>query len=118
LKFVKNIVPMRIPEIAIGGRKKLVPSDVILFEAEINYTRLHLSNGQYVMVATTLKKLEKSFSPFRFIYRTHKGFMVNLNFVQSLESNEVTLKNNRKVLVSRRRRELLLKNMGEMNFKV
>jgi DNA-binding LytR/AlgR family response regulator len=111
-------MPMKTPEIAIGGRKKVMPSEVILFEAEINYTRLYLSNGQYLMVATTLKKLEKSFSPFKYIYRTHKGFMVNLNFVQSLKSNEVTLKNNRKVLVSRRRKELFLKNMSEMNFKV
>ena len=108
---------MKTIEIAIGGRRKVLPNEVILFEAEINYTRLHLLNGQFLVVATTLKKLEKSFSSFSFIYRTHKGFMVNLNYVQSLESNVVTLKDNRKILVSRRRKDMFLKNLGELNFK-
>jgi DNA-binding LytR/AlgR family response regulator len=111
-------MPMKTQEIAIGGRKRVTPNEVVLFEAEINYTRLHLCDGNYIMVATTLKKLEKSFSPFRYIYRTHKGFMVNLNFVQSLESNVVTLLDNRKILLSRRRKELFLKNLGDLNFKI
>jgi two-component system LytT family response regulator len=106
---------MKTLKIHIGGRKEVLPNEVILFEADVNYTKLYLRNGQNILVATTLKKLEQRFSSFDFIFRIHKGFMINLNDIKRINFDTVLLKNKREILVSRRRKETLLKNVVNLD---
>ncbi len=58
------------------------------------------------MVATTLKTIEERFLGCNFV-RIHRSFLVNRDFVKSVICNEVRLKNNRKVILPRRKREEL-----------
>ena len=51
---------MKTTEIAIGGRKKVLPNDVVLLVANQNYTTLYFENGDKILVATTLKKTGKT----------------------------------------------------------
>jgi DNA-binding LytR/AlgR family response regulator len=68
-------------EIHIGGKLRVIPHEIMMLQAEINYTILYFIDGKKSIVATTLKKLESRFEPFNF-FRPHKSFMVNLNCVK------------------------------------
>jgi DNA-binding LytR/AlgR family response regulator len=99
---------MKTIEISIGGRKKVLPSEVILLVADINYTKLFCENGEKIIVATTLGKLEKRFSESNFFFRPHKSFLINLNFVESFEDeNSIKMLNQQSVIISRRKKNLL-----------
>lgn len=90
--------------ILIGGFRSVKPNEIVLMEADINYTVVHFRDGEKFIVATPLKILQSRFEPFNF-YRTHKSFMVNLACVTSyLEPHkQVQLTDNKKVMVSRRK---------------
>ena len=92
--------------IAIGGRIKILPETVILLEADINYTKLYLANGKQIVVATTLKQLEKRFLVLQNFFRPHKSQIVNLNFITTydLANSEITMQNHHTVFISRRRK--------------
>lgn len=94
--------------ISIGGRQEVKPEEVLMLQAEINYTLVYFVNGRKTIVATPLKKLEERFTPFEF-YRTHKSYMVNLKCVAFLHeaTNTVQMTDNHKVIVSRRKRTRL-----------
>jgi DNA-binding LytR/AlgR family response regulator len=90
--------------IAIGARQEAQPNEILLFEADINYTKVHFANGRKLMVATTLKQMEGRFKCNNFL-RIHKGFLVNMNYADHIceYENKLFLKNNQEVIVSRRR---------------
>jgi DNA-binding LytR/AlgR family response regulator len=93
-----------IQNIHIGGRQEVNPEDVALLQADINYTVLYFRDGNKRIVATTLKTLESRFKPFNF-YRTHKSFLVNIDYVKCYlkPHNQVQMSDDKKILVSRRK---------------
>lgn len=101
-------------KIHIGGRRKVIPKNVVLFEGDVNYSHVHFKNGAKITVATTLKSLEERFVPFNF-YRSHKKYLVNIKEVASYTTFQVSLSNNKTVLVSRRKEEELLKKLEISN---
>jgi DNA-binding LytR/AlgR family response regulator len=102
---------MKTQEIAVGRRKKIIPSDVILLVADVNYTTIFLEDGSKMVVSTTMRRFEEWFADYSFFFRPHKSFMVNLRFVESFEENSILMKNQFLVAVSRRKRELLKENL-------
>lgn len=89
-------------QISIGGRQKVCPDEVIMLQADINYSIVYLSDGKKLIVATTLKKLEERFRPFAFI-RMNKTYMVNAQFVVEYQENALKLTNSQVICFSRRR---------------
>jgi DNA-binding LytR/AlgR family response regulator len=102
---------MKTQEIAIGGRKKVIPTDIMFLVADVNYTTVFLENGNKMFVATPMARFEEWFSDFKFFFRPHKSFMVNLRYVESFEASTILMKNQFSVAVSRRKRELLKANL-------
>ncbi|WP_435355527.1 LytR/AlgR family response regulator transcription factor [Emticicia sp. SJ17W-69] len=98
--------------IPIGGFRWVKPNEIMLLQADINYTVIHFKDGEKFIVATPLKSLQARFEPFNF-YRTHKSFMVNLEFVEHfLEPHkQLQMTNNKKVMVSRRKVNGLKKSL-------
>lgn len=94
--------------ILIGARHRINPNDVILLTADINYTQIYCVNGCKLTVATTLKTLEQRFSDCTEFFRTHKSYLINLNFIKSsdLISNKgfIQMKNDYRVTISRRKK--------------
>ncbi len=90
--------------IHIGGRQEVNPQEVVMLQAEINYTVLFFVNGTKTIVATPLKTLESRFMPYDF-YRTHKSYLVNIACIKCYlkPHNQVQMSNDRKILVSRRK---------------
>ncbi len=99
--------------IPIGGRTTVNPQEIILLQADINYTILYFANGQKTIVATPLKTLERRFVPYDF-YRTHKSYLINLKCVKlfSEATNIVQMTDNHRVIVSRRKRTMLKIHLG------
>lgn len=99
----------------IGGSAKniLSPSDIVLLKAEGNYTKVFLSNGTFLIFGINLGKLEHRLSGHHF-FRTHKSFMVNLNYIhttQNLRSKILVMNNKMVVSISRRKKKHLLKSI-------
>ncbi len=93
--------------IHIGGRQEVCPEEIILLVADINYTQVYFNDGSKVIVATTLGKLEKRFRVNPLFFRTHKSFLINLNFIanhENLAENFIRMSNETKVIVSRRKK--------------
>ncbi|WP_435355225.1 LytR/AlgR family response regulator transcription factor [Emticicia sp. SJ17W-69] len=92
--------------IKISHNKNVRPSEVVFLRADVNYTELHFENGNKIVLAKTLKKLQESFSQQGF-FRISKTFIINLKFLSNAMGNHtiVKMKNNVELNVSRRRRE-------------
>jgi DNA-binding LytR/AlgR family response regulator len=97
-------------EIQIGGYTKVNPQEVLMLQADVNYTTVYFIDGNKSIVATTLKKLESRFKPFNF-FRPHKSFMVNLDCVKCFfqATNLLQMVDNQIVTVSRRKMRSLKK---------
>ena len=82
-------------------------SELVLLEAEINYTHLHLRCGKKITVAKTLKTFEDILSNYHF-YRIHRTFLINGSHLKSYNSElgEVMMTNDYKAPTSRRRKNL------------
>jgi DNA-binding LytR/AlgR family response regulator len=89
-------------KIHIGGRRSVCPHEVLMIQADLNYSIVHFLDGSTVMVATTLKKLEDRFKHTDFI-RMNKTYMINRRYVISEEHNSMTMCNDLTVKFSRRK---------------
>jgi DNA-binding LytR/AlgR family response regulator len=81
-------------------------SEIILLQAEVNYTHFFLKNGQKLTFAKTLKRFEQELDSKQFI-RIHRTYLINKNHLKTYDSflGEVVLTNNHRVSPSRRRKE-------------
>ncbi len=97
---------MKTNSIHIGGRQHVCPDEIMLLEASANYTLLYLQNGKKLIVATTLKQLEKRFVVCQNFVRPHKSHMVNLDYLfdYNENSNKIIMQNDKVILISRRRK--------------
>ena len=98
--------------IALGGFRSVKPDEILLLQADVNYTVVHFKNGEKFIVATPLKSLQSRLEPFNF-YRTHKSFLVNLNCVKHFSEPHKLLQmtDNKRIIVSRRKVNGLKKSL-------
>lgn len=89
----------------------VAPEQILMLVADINYTTIHLFNGEHFIIATTLKKVQKSLDSYGNFVRTNKKFVVNWNYVRSHCSKELTLQNNQVIPFSRRQGKLFMNKM-------
>lgn len=86
-------------------------NDIIYFEADENYTNVHIVTGKILMVSRSIGDLEKTISPNTF-FRIHRSYIVNINFVKAFNRNDgyfVTMENGAKLDVAARRKDDLIK---------
>jgi two-component system, LytTR family, response regulator len=94
-----------------GVRTVIVPcEDVLFMEATGDYVTINTARKKYLH-SETLTALEKSLDPAVFV-RTHRSFIVNINFIKELNSHyngdyTVVLQNGSSLKLSRNYRELL-----------
>ena len=102
----------------IGSRKKIDPKQIIMLQADINYTNVYLIDGSSILVSYTLKKLAMRFVEFEHFIRPNKSILLNMKYVTdfdgsflqiSFPSGEV-LKN---TVVSRRKREFIAQRITD-----
>ncbi len=91
----------------VGSRTLIDFREIILFEADANYTKIYLKSGKVFVSSTTLGKIEKRLKNNPLFFRTHKTFMVNLNHVTNHSETAIQIDNRMQVSLSRRRKNTL-----------
>jgi two-component system LytT family response regulator len=86
----------------ISQKIKIPPSEIMLLQADVNYTIFKLISGEKIVASSTLKHFEKTFPQNQFL-RINKSQILNKAFVKNISYNRVTLKNEQVITVSRRR---------------
>lgn len=96
------------PDIQIYLHGKIVgtviPENIVLMEAEINYTNLHFKNGEQILLCQTLKSLEEKMKGLGFL-RIHRKILLNTLYISHFDELNTffVLKNGKEVVVSRRK---------------
>lgn len=96
--------------ITLAGNTKINTADIIMLEADVNYTKIYLNSGRSLLVAITLKKFETRFLQHLSFFRAHKSHIINLAYIADF-AKDIKMKNQKKVIVARRRRSLLIERM-------
>lgn len=78
--------------------------EVAYFEANVNYTLIHLKNGKKHLISYTLKRFEEMLSHNHNFTRIHRSFIVNNGLIKKKGIDNVLLKSGLRLPVSRRRR--------------
>lgn len=91
-------------------------SDIVFLEADGAYTTFYLMNGQKVVVSKKLKFYEDILSNRSFFFRTHRSYLVNVNYIKkySRSENAILMDNASTITISRERKhefESLLKEL-------
>lgn len=84
-------------------------NNVVRIQADSNYSRIFLSNGKTLFLATVLKEFEIILDQQVFI-RPHKTHLVNPSFIQSFIKGahaSLLLSNGESIPVSRNKRKLM-----------
>ncbi len=74
-----------------GGNNFKVPLDKFIYaESEGNYLLVHYLENNLVQsqkVRTTIKQMEEEYSEFNNLFRSHRAYWVNMNFVENVNGN-------------------------------
>ncbi|SOE23045.1 LytTr DNA-binding domain-containing protein [Spirosomataceae bacterium TFI 002] len=100
--------------IHIGARTEVIAQDIILMQAEINYTLLTLTSGPQIVVAYHLGKLQERLLDHQTFIRPNRNTIINLNFVTNYDEECISI-NDRKIQISRRRKETISLNIENFN---
>ena len=87
---------------------------IVYCEADSNYTRFHLENGEVYMVSKTLGGVQDVLETRDFV-RVHRQYMVNLDHIQKLVKGEGTyllLTNGVSIPVARQQKDRLMERFG------
>jgi DNA-binding LytR/AlgR family response regulator len=98
IKYIENL-----PQVHVGSRKYLAPTDILHLESDSNYTKILMTNGQKILSSTTLKIIENRLLPFKNFIRINRQSVVNLDFVEHIENQICMLPNGVKLTFSRRK---------------
>ena len=82
-------------------------------ESKNNYTKLHFKNGDYLVQAKTLGKIEGSLETKGFL-RVHRSFLVNVSNIRhflSHQKNLIIMDDQSKIPVSRRKKAEVLRRL-------
>ncbi|MGD1894332.1 MAG: LytR/AlgR family response regulator transcription factor [Cyclobacteriaceae bacterium] len=91
--------------------------EIIRLEAMGSYTQFHLTDNRKVLVSKHLKEYEQLLSEANF-YRVHQSHLVNLNEVAryiKADGGHLVLKDQTKISISSRRKELFLQKISHSN---
>jgi DNA-binding LytR/AlgR family response regulator len=105
--------------IPMGGRQNANPQEIMLMEADENYTKVYFSNGSKLTVATTLKILEQRFAGCAEFFRTHKSYLVNIKYIKNFDANSCDvffqMQNDYRVIISRRKKRAFRERVLTIN---
>lgn len=104
-------------KVALASRESIefvTPEDIVLCEADSNYSKVYLLNGKMRLISKTLRDFEEMLEPQGF-FRPHNSFVVNLEHVQEyqrLDGGYLVMSNKMKVPVSKQKRGEMLALLG------
>lgn len=100
----------------LGGVKFVALNEITHFEADSNYTIVHLSNLQKIVVSRVMHAFEDVLPPEQFL-RIHKSYIVNLNYVKEysgLQGGELVLSDGNTITFSKKYYETFVNRMKQV----
>ena len=87
-----------------GITRKLLLKDIIMMEADSNYTIIYTSDGHKILSSHTLKNWMATIGDNHEFLRVHRSYLINTNHIvsYSVTKREIYLTGNNKVPVARR----------------
>ena len=89
-------------------------TDIIYCEADNNYTKFYLKNGQVTLISKTLRDIQETLEERNFL-RVHRQFLVNLDQISRYvkgEGNYLIMSNDTTVPVARNQKDKLIERFG------
>ena len=91
-------------------------TNIICCESDSNYTTVHTTSGERIMVSKTLKEYDDLLTGFGF-YRVHKSHLINLIHIRRFEKQDggfIVLTNDLRIPVASRKRDEMLEMLERM----
>lgn len=85
--------------------------DIMYFEADGSYTKVHLQDKKAVLIAKTLKHFATQLEDKSLFYKPHRSYLINLKFMSEIVKKDglhVVMANKTTVPIARDRREQFL----------
>ncbi|GAB4047807.1 LytTR family transcriptional regulator DNA-binding domain-containing protein [Spirosoma litoris] len=103
-----------------GAHIRTQLAQILYLIGDINYSRIHLVNGEVILMSRTLKWYEGRWPSF---IRIHKQTLINPNYARSFilsstlrEAIYVVMADSAKLLIARRRLSLIRKKLACLHF--
>jgi DNA-binding LytR/AlgR family response regulator len=92
----------------IYQKKKILLTEIVMLEAQANYTYLHLLHGEKILISRTMKLFDNLLKDHPFT-RIHRSFIVNEFHLKSYDADKecIMLSNNLQATISRRKKRVL-----------
>lgn len=87
----------------IGSRTRVYSNEILFFEADINYSRIHFKTGKQRIISRTLLYIEQKIATESFA-RINRKYLVNRKFIVEVGKDYVILSDRTVLPISRRRR--------------
>jgi two-component system LytT family response regulator len=87
-------------------------ADIMYLEADDVYTHVMMNDGKKYLVSKTLSHFDDILTDNTTFFRSHKSFMINLNFIRQYirgDGGEILMLDNKSVALSRNKKEEFLK---------
>jgi two-component system, LytTR family, response regulator len=110
----KKIHPDKIALPFQNGVSFVLVEEIIYCEADDNYTKFYLKNGQVCLVSKTLRDIQETLEERNFL-RVHRQFLINLNHINRYvkgEGNYLVMTNEVSIPVARNQKEKLVERFG------
>jgi two-component system LytT family response regulator len=90
-------------------------SDILFAEANNNYTKLVLTNGNSFTISKLLKEIQSVLEESHF-FRVHRQFIINLNYVKHFNRNDfvVTMNNKIEIPVARNQKDEFIEKFSRL----
>ena len=93
--------------VPLGTKVELYWSKIVWLQADINYTKIHTSDGKDILIAYHLGLLEKRLAGTNSFVRPNRGTLINLKYVSAITEDHIMVRKKR-FAYSRRRKESTL----------
>lgn len=95
-------------------------ADIVYLEADGAYTEVWLKNGSKIVVSKKLKFFEDVLAENPGFFRSHRSFIVNINYIRKYSKTEsiISLDNGKTVTVSRDRKADFEQQLKDLNLSV
>lgn len=104
--FMKSKISVPISD----GYEFIEVNDIIYCNSQSNYTYIHLSDGNKVLVSKTLKEVESALANFFFL-RVHQSYLINPNYMKRFSRHDggyIIMENKENIPVSNSKRNLIV----------
>lgn len=112
--YFKGMKDKRIVLKTLNTHHIIFEDDILYCNSEGNYTTFYMMNSEKILISKSMKKVEELVNQNIFL-KCHQSYLVNINYIEKyLSDGYLVIKNNIKIPISSRRKELVLNRIAKI----